>query len=57
MLSFRCSPRERFKFVTFALDSKTSIRREDKGVVRTTLGKAANGMLDLDGPFAAHLRL
>ena len=35
------------KFVTFALDSKTDIRREDKGVVRSTLGKAVNGVLTL----------
>jgi len=36
-----------FKFVTFALDSKTDIRRDDKGVVRTQLGKAVNGTLTL----------
>jgi hypothetical protein len=35
------------KFVTFALDSKTDIRREDKGVQRTQLGKAVNGVLTL----------
>ncbi len=34
-----------FKFVTFALDSKTDIRRDDRGIVRTTLGKAVNGTL------------
>jgi hypothetical protein len=33
--------------VTFALDSKTDIRREDKGVVRTQLGKAVNGVLTM----------
>jgi hypothetical protein len=33
--------------VTFALDSKTDIRREDKGVLRTQLGKAVNGVLTL----------
>jgi hypothetical protein len=38
-------PRSTFKFVTFALDSKTDIRREDKGVQRTQLGKAINGAL------------
>jgi hypothetical protein len=38
-------PRSTFKFVTFALDSKTDIRREDKGVQRTQLGKAVNGVL------------
>jgi len=40
-------PRGTFKFVTFALDSKTDIRRDDKGVVRTQLGKAVNGTLTL----------
>lgn len=40
-------PRGAFKFVTFALDAKTDIRREDRGVVRTTLGKAVNGVLTL----------
>ncbi len=33
------------KFITFALDSKTDIRREDKGVSQTRLGKAARGEL------------
>jgi len=36
-----------FKFVTFALDAKTDIRREDRGVRRTQLGKAVNGTLTL----------
>lgn len=40
-------PKGTFKFVTFALDSKTDIRRDDKGVVQTTLGKAVNGTLTL----------
>lgn len=40
-------PRGTVKFVTFALDTKTDIRREDKGVVRTVLGKAVNGVLTL----------
>lgn len=40
-------PKGAFKFVTFALDSKTDIRREDKGVRRTVLGKAVNGELTL----------
>jgi hypothetical protein len=35
------------KFVTFALDSKTQIRREDRGVVLTALGKGVNGVLTL----------
>jgi hypothetical protein len=38
-------PKATFKFVTFALDAKTDIRREDKGVQRTVLGKAAGGVL------------
>jgi hypothetical protein len=33
------------RFVAFALDAKTDIRREDKGAVRTTLGKAVAGTL------------
>ncbi|MFY9656520.1 MAG: hypothetical protein WAK01_08030, partial [Methylocystis sp.] len=33
------------KFITFALDSKTDIRREDKGATQTRLGKAARGEL------------
>jgi hypothetical protein len=40
-------PKSTFKFLTFALDSKTDIRREDKGVLRTRLGKAVNGVLTL----------
>jgi len=40
-------PKGTFKFVTFALDGKTDIRREDKGVLRTVLGKAVNGVLTL----------
>ena len=40
-------PKGSFKFVTFALDSKTDIRRDDKGIVQTTLGKAVNGTLTL----------
>ena len=35
------------KFITFALDSKTDIRREDRGVKQTRLGKAARGELTL----------
>jgi Domain of unknown function (DUF4139) len=38
-------PRGTLKFVTFALDTKTDIRREDKGMQRTVLGKAVNGVL------------
>ena len=40
-------PRGTLKFVTFALDTKTDIRREDKGMQRTVLGKAVNGVLTL----------
>lgn len=40
-------PKSTFKFVTFALDSKTDIRREDKGVTRSEIGKALNGVLTL----------
>jgi hypothetical protein len=40
-------PKGSFKFVTFALDSKTDIRREDQGIRRTMLGKAVNGELTL----------
>jgi hypothetical protein len=40
-------PRGTFKFVTLALDTKTDIRREDKGVQRTTLGKSVNGELTI----------
>jgi hypothetical protein len=35
------------KFVTFALDSKTDIRRTDKGVKQVRLGKAVDGQLTL----------
>jgi hypothetical protein len=40
-------PKGTFKFVTFALDAKTDIRREDQGMLRTVLGKAVNGVLTL----------
>ena len=35
------------RFITFALDSKTDIRREDRGVKQTRLGKASRGELTL----------
>ena len=35
------------KFITFALNSKTDIRREDRGVKQIRLGKAARGELTL----------
>ncbi len=38
-------PKGAFKYVTFALDSRTDIRREDKGVSETSLGKSVNGVL------------
>ena len=40
-------PKATFNFVTFALDAKTAIRREDQDVVKTTLGNAVNGTLTL----------
>jgi hypothetical protein len=40
-------PKGAFKFVTFALDAKTDIRRDDRGTQRTALGKALNGVLTL----------
>ncbi|MGZ8322722.1 MAG: DUF4139 domain-containing protein, partial [Rhodoplanes sp.] len=50
-------PKGSFKFITFALDGKTDIRREDKGVRSTTLGKAVNGELDADDTLAPIDRL
>ena len=50
-------PKGTFKFVTFALDAKTDIRREDQGVQRTMLGKAVNGVLTLTTRLAPHDRL
>ena len=38
-------PRGAQKFVTFALDGKTEIRREDRGVRRSSLGTAVDGRL------------
>jgi hypothetical protein len=40
-------PRGASKFVTFALDSRTAIRRSDQGVKQTRLGKAVRGELTL----------
>jgi len=40
-------PRDASRFATFALDTKTAIRREDKGIVRSVLGKALNGTLTI----------
>jgi hypothetical protein len=41
------TPRGEAKFITFALDSKTDIRREDRGIKETRLGKVINGVLTL----------
>jgi hypothetical protein len=37
-------PKSTFKFVTFALDAKTDIRREDKGVLSTQPGTASTAL-------------
>lgn len=42
------TPKGATKFVTFALDSKTEIRRLDRGIRRVRLGKAVNGQLTID---------
>ena len=41
------TPKGGAKFVTFALDGKTDIRREDRGIKKTRIGKAVNGLLTL----------
>jgi hypothetical protein len=41
------TPKGETKFITFALDSKTDIRREDRGIRETQIGKVVNGMLTL----------
>jgi hypothetical protein len=41
------TPKGETKFVTFALDSKTDIRREDRGSKETQVGKVVNGVLTL----------
>jgi hypothetical protein len=41
-------PRGASKFVTFALDSRTAIRRSDQGVKQSRLGKAVRGQLSLE---------
>ena len=38
-------PRGSQKFVTFALDTKTDVRREDRGIRRSVLGTAVDGRL------------
>jgi Domain of unknown function (DUF4139) len=41
------APKGDTRFVTFALDSKTNIRREDRGPKQTQVGKVVNGVLTL----------
>ncbi len=41
------TPKGDAKFITFALDGKTDIRREDRGIKETRLGKVVNGVLTL----------
>jgi hypothetical protein len=41
-------PRGASKFVTFALDARTAIRRSDQGVKQSRLGKAVRGQLSLE---------
>ena len=40
-------PKGEAKFITFALDGKTDIRREDRGIKETHVGKVVNGVLAL----------
>jgi hypothetical protein len=39
------TPKGSFKFVTFAIDSKTEIRRNDRGIRQTRFGRAVSGEL------------
>ncbi|MGV3633284.1 MAG: hypothetical protein ACO1NY_02975, partial [Pseudorhodoplanes sp.] len=39
------TPKDATRLATFAVDTKTAIRRDDKGIVQTMLGKALNGTL------------
>ncbi|MFZ5691077.1 MAG: hypothetical protein ACOY5F_07450 [Pseudomonadota bacterium] len=39
------TPRDATRLATFAVDTKTAIRRDDRGIVQTMLGKALNGTL------------
>ncbi len=41
------TPKGSSKFITFALDTKTDIRRTDHGVKRSQIGKVVNGVLTL----------
>jgi hypothetical protein len=38
-------PKDATRLATFAVDTKTAIRREDKGAAQSALGKALNGVL------------
>jgi hypothetical protein len=42
------TPKGDAKFITFALDGKTDMRREDRGIKETRLGKVVNGVLTLN---------
>ena len=46
-----------FKFVTFALDAKTDIRREDKGITPHHARQGGQRHADADHPVATHDRL
>ena len=39
------TPKDATRLATFSLDTKTAIRRDDRGIVQTALGKALNGTL------------
>jgi hypothetical protein len=39
------TPKDATRLATFAVDTKTAIRRDDRGTVQTMLGKALNGTL------------
>jgi hypothetical protein len=39
------TPKDATRLATFAVDTKTAIRRDDRGIVQTMLGKALNGTL------------
>jgi hypothetical protein len=39
------TPKDATRLATFSLDTKTAVRRDDRGIVQTALGKALNGTL------------
>ena len=41
------TPKDATRLATFALDTKTAIRRDDRGITLTALGKALNGTLTI----------